>query len=80
MRDNTVHLLRDSWQFSFRITEKWSHTSSEKPQFTRETDGASQGYAPLVNSAFLWHVLKIVLGRVISFLSSFLSFKLSILR
>ncbi len=34
MRDNTMHLFRDSWQFSFRITEKESPTSSEKPQFT----------------------------------------------
>ncbi len=29
MRDNTTHFLRDSSQFSFRITEKGSRTSSE---------------------------------------------------
>ncbi len=64
MRDNTMHLLRDSWQFSFRMTEKGTRISSEMHYVCR-------GYALLVYSAFLWLVLKIVYGRVLSFLSSY---------
>ncbi len=59
-----MHLLRDFWQFSFGSIEKGTRTSSEKHFLC-------QGYALLVNSAFLWHVLEVVLDRVLSFLSSY---------
>ncbi len=29
-----MHLLKNSWQFPFKITEKATHISFEKPQFT----------------------------------------------
>ncbi len=32
MRGNTMHVLKESWQFSFKITEKATRTSSEKRQ------------------------------------------------
>ncbi len=32
MRGNTVHFLKDSWPFSFKITEKATRISFEKPQ------------------------------------------------
>ncbi len=57
MRGNTMHLLKDSWQFSFKITKKATRISFEKPQ--------CQGYILLVYSAFLWPVLKIALGIVL---------------
>ncbi len=66
MRDNTMHLLGDSWQFSFKITEKATRISFIKPQFTCETHYVCQGYTLLVYSEFLWPVLKIVLGIVLS--------------
>ncbi len=61
-----MHLLKRSWQFSFKITEKATRISSEKRQFTCETHYVCQGYTLLVYSAFLWPVLKIVLGIVLS--------------
>ncbi len=57
-----MHLLNDFWQFSFRITEKATRTSSEKPQLTRETHFVYLGYTLLVYSTFLWPALKTVLG------------------
>ncbi len=54
-----MHLLRDSWQFSFKITEK------ERAFHLKSLSL----HALLVHSAILWHVLKIVLGIV--FLSSY---------
>ncbi len=62
MPGNTMHLLKNSWQFSFKITEKAMRISFEKPPFTCETHNVCQGYTLLVYSAFLWPVLKIVLG------------------
>ncbi len=56
-----MHLLRDSWQFSFKITE------TERAIHLKSLSL----HALLVYSANLWHVLKIVLGIVFSF-----SFKL----
>ncbi len=53
-----MHLLRDSWQFSFRMTEKGTRISSEKPVYMQN--------ALRVYSAFLWPVLKIVLCIVFS--------------
>ncbi len=64
MRGNTMHLLKNSWQFSFKITERAVRISFEKPQFTCEPHYACQGYTLLVYSAFLWPVLKIVLGII----------------
>ncbi len=61
-----MHLLKNSWQFSFNITEKVTGVSFEKPQFTCETHYVCQGYALLVCSAFPWPVLKIVLGIILS--------------
>ncbi len=60
-----MHLLKNYWQFSFKITEKAMRISFEKPQFTREAHYVCQLYALLVYSAFLWPVLKIVLGIVL---------------
>ncbi len=57
-----MHLLKNSWQFSFKITEKAMHISFEKPQFACEI---RQGCTLLVYSAFLWPVLKKVLGIVL---------------
>ncbi len=61
-----MHLLKDSWQFSFKTTEKATRISFEKPQFTCETHNVCQSYILLVYSAFLWPVLKIVLGIALS--------------
>ncbi len=61
-----MHLLKDSWKFSFKITEKPTRISFEKPQFTCETHYVCQGFALLAYSAFLWPVLKIVLGIILS--------------
>ncbi len=61
-----MHLLKNSWQFSFKITEKAMRISFKKPQFTFETHYVCQGYTLLVYSAFLWPVLKRVLGIVLS--------------
>ncbi len=61
-----MHLLKNAWQFSFKITEKATRISFEKPQFMCETHYVCQGYALLVGSAFLWPVLEIVLGIVLS--------------
>ncbi len=61
-----MHLLKNSWQFSFKITDKATRISFEKPQFTCETHYACQGYTLLVYSAFLWPVFKIELGIVLS--------------
>ncbi len=66
MRGSTMHLLKNPWQFSFKITAKATHISFEKPQFTCETHYVCQGYALLVYSAFMWPVLKIELGIVLS--------------
>ncbi len=66
MRGNTMHLLKNFWQFSFKITEQAMRISFEKPQFTWETHYACQGYTLLVYSAFMWPVLKIVLGIILS--------------
>ncbi len=60
-----MHLLKNSWQFSFKITEKAMRISFEEPQFACETHNVCQGYTLLVYSAFLWSVLKIVLGIVL---------------
>ncbi len=60
-----MHLLKDSWQFSFKITEKATRSSFEKHQFICETHYVCQGYTLLVYSAFLWPVLKIVLGLLL---------------
>ncbi len=60
-----MHLLKKSWQFSFKITENTTRSSFEKPQFTCETHYVCQGYILLVYSGFLWPVLKIVLGIVL---------------
>ncbi len=54
-----MHLLKDSWQFSVKVTKKATHISFEKPQFTCETHHVCQGYTLLVYSAFLLPVLKI---------------------
>ncbi len=61
-----MHLLKISWQFSFKIIKKTTNILFEKPQFTCETHYVCQGDTLLVYSAFLWPVLKIVLGIVIS--------------
>ncbi len=61
-----MHLLKNSWQFSFKITEKATRISFENPQFSCETHNICQGYTLLVYSAFTWPVLKIVLGIVLS--------------
>ncbi len=61
-----MHLLKNSWQFPFKIIEKATCISFEKPQFTCETHYVCQGYTLLVYSAFLLPVLKIVLGIVLS--------------
>ncbi len=61
-----MHPLKNSWQFSFKITEKAKCISFEKPQITCETHYVCQGYNLLVYSAFLWPVLKIELGIVLS--------------
>ncbi len=60
-----MHLLKKYWQFSFKITEKATCIAFEKPQFTCETHYLCQGSTLLVYSAFLWPVLKIVLGIVL---------------
>ncbi len=59
-------LLKNSWQFSLKIIEKVMRISFEKLQFTCETHYVCQGYTLLVYPAFLWPVLKIVLGIVLS--------------
>ncbi len=56
-------LLKDSWQVSFKITEKATRISFEKPQFTCKTHYVCQGYTLLVYSAFLWPVHGIVLSN-----------------
>ncbi len=56
MRGNAMHLLKNSWQFSFKITEKATRISFEKPQFSCETHYVCLGYT------LLWPVLKIALG------------------
>ncbi len=61
-----MHLLKNSLQFSFNIIEKATRISFEKPQLTCETHNVCQGYTLLMYSAFLWPVLKIVLGIVLS--------------
>ncbi len=61
-----MHLLKNSWHFSFKITEKATRISFEKTQFTCETHYVCQGFTLLVYSAFLRPVLKIVLGIVLS--------------
>ncbi len=61
-----MDLLKNSWQFSFKITDNATRILFEKPQFTSETHYVCQGYTLLVYSAFLWPVLKIVLGIVLS--------------
>ncbi len=61
-----MHPLKNSWQFSFKITEKAMRISFEKPQFTCKTHYVCQDYTLLVYSAFLWSVLKIILGIVLS--------------
>ncbi len=61
-----MSLLKNSWQFAFKITKKASHISFEKPQCTCQTHYVCQGYNLLVYSAFLWPVLKIVLGIILS--------------
>ncbi len=66
MRGNAMHLSKNSCQFSFKITEQATRISFEKPQFTCETHNVCQGYTLLAYSAFLWSVLKIVLGIVLS--------------
>ncbi len=66
-----MHLLKNSLHISFKITEKATRISYEKTQFSCETHYVCQGYTLLVYSAFLWPVLKIVLGLVLS-----ISFKL----
>ncbi len=60
-----MHLLKNSWQFSFEITEKATRISFERPQFTCETHYVCQGYTLLVYSAFLRPVLTIILGIVL---------------
>ncbi len=60
-----MHLLKNSWQFSFQITGKATHISFEKPQLTCETHYVCQGFALLAYSAFLWPVIKIVLGIIL---------------
>ncbi len=59
-----MQILKNSWQLSFKIPEKATRISFEKPQLTCETHYVFQGYTLLVYSAFLWPVLKIVLGIV----------------
>ncbi len=54
-----MHLLKNSWQFSFKITEPALRISFEKPQFTCETHYDYPGYTLLVYSAFLWLVLNV---------------------
>ncbi len=66
MRGSTMHLLKNPWQLSFKITEKATRILFEKPQLTCETHYVCQGYTLVVYSAFLWPVLKIVLGIVLS--------------
>ncbi len=63
-RGNTMHLSKNSWQFSFKITEQATRISFEK--FTCETHNVCQGYTLLMYSAFLWPALKMVLGIVLS--------------
>ncbi len=61
-----MYLSKNSWQISFKITEQATRISFEKPQFTFETHNVCQGYTLLMYSAFLWPVLKMVLGIVLS--------------
>ncbi len=61
-----MHILKNSWQFSFKITQKATRISFKKPQCTCKAHYVCQGYTLLAYSAFLWHVLKIVLGIVLS--------------
>ncbi len=61
-----MHLPKNSWQFSFNITDQATRISFEKPQFTCETFNVCQGYSLLVYSAFLWPVSKMVLVIVLS--------------
>ncbi len=61
-----MHLSKNSWQFSFKITELATRISFEKPQFTCETHNVCQVYTLLMHSAFLWPVLKMVHGIVLS--------------
>ncbi len=39
-----MHLLKYSWQFSFKIAEKAARFSFEKPQFTYNASGMSGLY------------------------------------
>ncbi len=66
MRGNTLHLFKNSWQFSFKISEKVTRISFERSKFTCETNYVRQGYTLLAYSAFLWPVVMIVLGIVLS--------------
>ncbi len=43
MSSNSMHFLKNSWQFSFKITEKTTRISFEKPPFTCETHYVCQG-------------------------------------
>ncbi len=52
--------------FFVKGIEKATHISFEKPQFTCETHYVCQGYILRVYSAFMWPVLKIVLGIILS--------------
>ncbi len=61
-----MHFLKNCGQFSFKITEKATRISFEQPRFSCEKHYVSQGYTLIVYSAFLWPVLKIVLGIVLS--------------
>ncbi len=60
-----MHLLKNSWQFFLKITERATCVSFEKSQLTCETHYVCQGYILLVYSAFLWPALKIVFGIVL---------------
>ncbi len=61
-----MHLLKNFWQLFFKIAEKATRISFEKPQFACETHYVCQRYTLLVYSAYLRPVLKIVLGIVLS--------------
>ncbi len=57
-----MHLLKNS----FKITEKATRISFEKPLFTCKSHYVCQCYTLLVYSAFLWPILKIALCMVLS--------------
>ncbi len=61
-----MHILKNSWQFSFIITGKATRISFEKAQFTCTTHYVCQGYNLLWYPVFLWPFFKIVLGIVLS--------------